>query len=189
MPKVALSFIFSMLSAVLFFAQTGQTRSASPASADSTDLEFFLEDELADGWTYEALVDDFTDEVKHFAEIHASEGKGLIWIICFEDSGNVEIRVSTGLFLDTEEDQFDEKPVRYRVDKLQAVSDRWPGHDFIASAWEPKSLRFSRDLMVGSREVLVELTSWDGDRQRARFPLRNAREAIGKVLRSCGKPS
>lgn len=184
MPSIAALFALPLLSAAPL-AQTAQTRSPSPASVDPAGVEFLLEDDFVDSWAYKTLVDDFTDEVRHFAQVQASEGEGFIWIICFEDSGNIEIRVSTGLFLDTEEDQFDEKPVRYRVDKFQAVSDRWPGHDFMAFAWEPKSLRFSRDLMSGEREVLVELTSWDGDRQRARFPLRNAGDSIGRVVRAC----
>lgn len=185
MPGLAV-ILASAMPLTLSSVQMAQPRIPAPASVDPAGVEFVFEDEFVDSWSYKTLVDDFTDEVRHFAQVQASDGEGFIWIICFEDSGNVEIRVSTGLFLDTEEDQFDEKPVRYRVDKFEAVSDRWPGHDFMAFAWEPKSLRFSRDLMmIGAREVLVELTSWDGDRQRARFPLRNASDSIGRVVRSC----
>ena len=142
---------------------------------------------LSQGWTYERIVDDFTDEVRHFAEVSASEGDGVIWIICFEDTSNVEIRVSTGLWLDSKDDQFDKKPVRYRIDKSEPVSTRWPGGELMAFAWESEALRFSRALTSGQTEVLVELTAWDGDRQRAKFSLRNSRRAIGRVFDACGQ--
>ena len=169
-------------------AQTTQPHSPSPASVDPADVEFFLEDDLDPelSWAYSMDVDEFTDEVQHWAIVRASEGTGFIAVGCSEDDDSIVVAVSTGIALDTKEDQFDRKPIRYRVDKNPTVSERWPGAAF-SFANEPRSTRFARALFDGVGEVLVELTAWDGDTQRARFPLRDAVMAIGQVFIPCGE--
>ena len=150
-------------------------------------LSLFGTSVFAQSWSYERIVDDFTDEVKHFAEVAASDGEGVIWVICFEDSKTVEMRVSTGLWLDSKDDMFDRKPVRWRIDKRDPVTDRWPGSDLLSMVPEQKALDLSRGLSSGMSHVLIELASWDGDTKRARFPLRNSRRSIGRVLTACDK--
>lgn len=178
--------IASLTALTLPFSGSAQTRSPSPASVDPSEVEFFLEDELGFGqsWIYDAMVDEFTDEVTHVATVQASEGEGFIHVQCDEDDRFATI-VSTGLFLDTEEDWMDEKPVRYRVDKRSAVSDQWPGSGIRSLALGLTSLHFVMELMRGSRDVLVELTSRDGERQRARFSLQSAKSVLGRVLDAC----
>lgn len=168
-------------------ARTAQPRTPSPASVDPAEVEFFLEDDLGvdASWTYTTDVDDFTDEVTHSATVFASDGDGLLRVSCYQDDDDIVVSVTTSLFLDTAEDQMDEKPIRYRVDKRSAVSDRWLGSGQTSVAVEPKSLHFVLELVQGTREVLVELTSWNRDRKRVRFPLGNAGPALDRVLGAC----
>lgn len=186
MPSIATLFALPLLSTAPL-AQTAQPSRPSPASVDPAGVEFFLEDDLdVDlSWTYATDVDDFTDEVTHSATVFASQRDSILGVYCRQDSGDIAVLITTPLFLDTEEDKMDGKPIRYRVDKRPAVSDRWPGHDRTSFAFEPKSLHFVWEVVQGTREVLVELTSWDGERQRARFSLQNAGSVLDRVLGAC----
>lgn len=186
MLNIAASFALSMLMAVPL-VEAAQSRTPSPASVDSAGVEFFLEDDIdvEQSWTYSTDVDEFTDEVMHRAAVFASRGDGVIYVVCHD--GVIGVAASTGVWLDIEEDLRDEKPVRYRVDKYRAVNTRWPGKDLHSFVLEPRSLVFARALLKGRSHVLLELTSWDGNSRRARFPLQGARQAIGQVFGACGK--
>lgn len=161
----------------------------TPASTLFALMSTYIPSHLATSqvWTHWSRTDEFTDEVRHIAGVEPSEGDGAIGVVCYQKDHSVRIIVSTGIYLGIKADKLDKKPVRYRVDSGATVRTLWPGAEMNADAIEPQSLAFARALLEGQSHVVVELTSWNGDSRRSKFPLKNSRRAIGAVLDRCGK--
>lgn len=148
---------------------------ASPAAAQSR-------------WTFSVDTDDFSDQRSHFAmNILPTQGRGSVSVVCFEDERGLIATVDTGLFVDTADDQWDRKRIRYRIDRETPVETRWPGKGTLSFVMAPDSVTFARALMAGKDRVLIENHNWNNSRRRrSEFSLSGSTDAIGKALRACG---
>jgi hypothetical protein len=137
---------------------------------------------LREDWQFESTTDKFTDEKKAFASINNKEdGKdGFIIVGCYPTG--IETKVSAGKYIGGSETYHNN--VKYRVDNNKfAVSKMNPtSKDYVYE--DDKNSVFLKALVSG-KEIIVELTSYDGSTSTASFSLNGAAPAINKVLDLC----
>ena len=135
-------------------------------------------------WEYEAVVDEFTDEVDHTASVWASDAQWRLVATCSPAPAgfvgafvlNLDLRVS------------DPVPVRYRVDSSAPVSSSWEKpefDDYGVLLPVSESPGFVRALGDARERLVIELTGRDGYTSRATFSMANASTALGPLLRAC----
>lgn len=135
-------------------------------------------------WEYEAVVDEFTDEVDHIASVWASNAQWQLVVTC----SPAPVGFVGAFVLNLDLPVSDLVPVRYRVDSSLPVSSNWEkpeidDHGALLPASE--SPGFVRALGDARERLVVELTGRDGYTSRATFSMANARTALRPVLRAC----
>lgn len=139
---------------------------------------------LLEKWEVESSVDDFTDEKVVTALVVSETGfeDGFIHYMCSAES--FEFKIGAGEYIG-DKDIYDN--VMYRVDQetpkkttMKTTSKRYVYFNDLKSV-------FTQDIMNGTDSVLIQLTSYDFDKSKARFSLDGAKEAIQQVLDACSK--
>lgn len=131
-------------------------------------------------WQLEIKVDEFTDQKRYFASIQEESemGSGFLHVGCFPSG--IEVKLSTGKYIGEGDVH---KNVKYRVGgNTYVVTTMKSSKEFV---YENNSESdFLKSLMSGER-IIIELTSYDYSTSSAKFSLKGAESAIGKVLDAC----
>lgn len=133
-------------------------------------------------WQVEVSVDDFTDEKTVVAVVLSEKGYqgGLIHLMCKGDY--FEVKVGAGEYIG---DKRINNNVLYRVDKDEPVKTTMNPTSKNYVYFNDSNAKFLADLMNGSDQVIVRLTSYDYDTSTAKFTLKGSTSAIQQVIDAC----
>lgn len=133
-------------------------------------------------WSYEDVVDEFTDERKTFAMVYAEGGikNGFIMFGCYPSG--FEGKIGAGAYIG---DKDISNNVMFRVDKNEPITTTMNPTSKSYVYFNNTNSPFVTSLLGGKETVIVQLTSYDYDTSKARFTLNGAEKAISKVLEAC----
>ncbi len=133
-------------------------------------------------WETDTTIDDFTDEITTQAMIIAEGGPdaGFIHLMC--KGSYFEVKVSASEYIG---DKDIPNNVLYRVDKNDAVKTTMKPTSKKYVYFNDLDSQFLQQLMNGKDSVIIQLTSYDYDKSKAKFTLNGSTAAIQKVLDAC----
>lgn len=132
-------------------------------------------------WSYKVKRDEFTDTSVHTAYVDGMSSKGFALARCDENKV-FSLVFSVDEFIGSRGSY----PVRYRIDKNDAVSERWGVSTKGTAVFAGSSkINLSKALMSGS-VLLIEITDYRGTPHKGKFSLKASSTNIGKVLSACG---
>lgn len=136
---------------------------------------------VASEWRYSKQIDEFTDISTFVASSYSVSGKGVAAVTCNEKL-KFNLYFSVGEYIGSD----DKYTVRYRVDKKDPESGKWgvstEGVGVFAS--EKDKVHLAREMLFGDL-LLLEVTDFRGTPHQAKYSLKGAQSAIGKVLDAC----
>jgi hypothetical protein len=152
------------------------------ALALTSQISFANSEASSTEWTYEDVVDEFTDERKTFAMVYAEGGikSGFIMFGCYPSG--FEGKIGAGAYIGDKEIN---NNVKFRVDKNEPVTTTMKPTSKSYVYFNNTSSPLVSSLLSGKESVIVQLTSYDYDTSKARFTLNGAEKAINKVLEAC----